>query len=141
MKQAIICVDDEAIILLSLKRELSMHFGSRFIYETALNAIDALELVEEMAAEGIPIVFIISDWLMPVMKGDEFLIKVHEKHPEILSIIISGQANDESIELARCRCNLISYIKKPYRPEILFQAIEKGMSRIETEGYSPSPHP
>ena len=66
-KKAILCVDDEAIILLSVKQELQSHFRERFIYETALSAKEALVIIDELSAEGIVFILVISDWLMPGM--------------------------------------------------------------------------
>ena len=37
-KSAILCVDDEAIILTSLKEQLRRRFGERYLYETAWEA-------------------------------------------------------------------------------------------------------
>jgi len=65
MKPIILCVDDEVVILDSLKGELRAAFGSAYGYETADSAAEALELMEELSAEEIPLVVIVSDWLMP----------------------------------------------------------------------------
>lgn len=46
---AILCVDDEPIILIALKQELKKQFGNEFQYETAINANEALEVVDELA--------------------------------------------------------------------------------------------
>ena len=35
---------------------------------------------------------------MPVIKGDEFLIRVHNKYPHSVKIMLTGQADLESIE-------------------------------------------
>ena len=37
--------------------------------------MEGLELVEELYQEGLEITLVISDWLMPRMKGDEFFPK------------------------------------------------------------------
>ena len=52
-KKAILCVDDEIVILLSLIQELRISFGDRFIYEKALNGDDAMLLIDELAEEGV----------------------------------------------------------------------------------------
>ena len=124
MKQAILCVDDEPLILLALRHELSHHFGARYTYEIADDADDALEVIEELAAEGVEIALIISDWLMPGMKGDEFLDIVSAKHPSIRAIIISGQADEAAIRRIKEKFGLIGFFGKPYDPKLLFRAIE-----------------
>ena len=93
---AILCVDDEKIILLSLIRELRNTFGDEFVYEKATDAYQAYEVIDDLAREGIKLILIISDWLMPGIKGDEFLETVRKRHPDIKAIMITGQA-DESV--------------------------------------------
>ena len=76
LESAIICVDDEVTILESLKEQLKRTFGDRYIYEVAESADEAWEIIEELKADNINIILIVSDWLMPKTKGDEFLIEV-----------------------------------------------------------------
>ncbi len=70
---AILCVDDEALILLAIKEELKNAFGGRFLYETALTADEGIQIIQDLVEDGIRLVLVITDWLMPGMKGDEFL--------------------------------------------------------------------
>jgi CheY-like chemotaxis protein len=120
---AILCVDDEAIILLALKNELRMAFGSRFIYETALSAGQALATLEQLRDEGVRIVLVISDWLMPGIKGDEFLAIVREKYPETKAIMVTGQADEETIDALIKAGNVRSILKKPWRSEELIRVV------------------
>lgn len=71
-KKAILCVDDEKIILDSLKEQIENRMGAGYIYETAENAEEGLEVIEELIEEGAEVLIIVSDWLMPGIKGDEF---------------------------------------------------------------------
>lgn len=75
---AILCVDDEPIILISLVQELKNKLGREFIFETAQDAIEALEVIDDLVSKGTKVVLIVSDWLMPITNGDEFLIQVHK---------------------------------------------------------------
>ncbi len=69
-KSAILCVDDEAIIVMSLIHELKTNLGERFIYESAMNAREAFQPIEDTIQEGNEVILVISDWLMPGIKGD-----------------------------------------------------------------------
>jgi CheY-like chemotaxis protein len=60
-KVAILCVDDEAIILNSLVRQLQTAFDDTYLYETAENADEALEIIEELQSEGTALLVIVSD--------------------------------------------------------------------------------
>jgi Response regulator containing CheY-like receiver domain and AraC-type DNA-binding domain len=131
-KQAIVCVDDEPLILLALKHELSRRFGSRFIYETASDAADALEVIEDLVADGVEIVLIISDWLMPGMRGDEFLRLVHERFPAVGEIVISGQADEVALQRLSSECGLLGYFKKPYDAAKVFKAIDDHFKALDS---------
>lgn len=124
-KQVILCVDDERIILRVLKNELMNSFGTRFLYETAESGEEALEIIDELTVEGMCIILILSDWLMPGIMGDELLTKVNSKYPQIKSIMISGQADQKAIEDARLNCNLTAFISKPWKKDDLLSAIRK----------------
>ncbi len=125
-KPAILCVDDEAIVLESLEIQLQKYFGSKYLYEFAESAEEALEIIEEFVEQQIHVVVIISDWLMPGMKGDEFLVRVHQKIPNVIKIMLTGQADAEAIERAKDEANLYQLFHKPWDTSQLVQSI--GMS-------------
>jgi response regulator RpfG family c-di-GMP phosphodiesterase len=131
MKQmAILCVDDEHIILTSLKLQLKKNFGEQFIYEFAESAEEGMEIIDEFTQDGIKVVLIVSDWLMPGIKGDEFLINVHQQHPEVVKIMLTGQADPEAIERTRTQANLHCCLYKPWMEEELKEAILTGVDCI-----------
>ena len=67
---------------------------------------------------------------MPGMKGDEFLIKVHEKLPKCRKILLTGLAPVEAVENAKQNAKLLAYIEKPWLEEELIASIKKA---IESE--------
>lgn len=130
MKKVILCVDDEKMILNSLKAQLKENLGADFKYETAENADDAMELIDELVDEGASILIIVSDWLMPGIKGDEFLINVHKKHPGIVKVMLTGQADHDAIQRAYKYANLLKCITKPWSEEELIETIKIGIEQI-----------
>ena len=122
-RRAILCVDDEAIILLSLVQELKTAFRDQFIYEKATNAKAAVEIIEDLVEEGMDLILVISDWLMPGVKGDEFLDCVCAKSPKIRAIMITGQADDEAISRVESKECVLSVIRKPWSPKALTNLI------------------
>lgn len=124
-KKAILCVDDEKLILLSLVRELRSSFGDEYIYEKATDAQQAYEVIEELAHEGIKLILIISDWLMPGIKGDEFLETVKAEHPDIKAVMITGQADEEVINRLLGNGCITDVIEKPWDPGRLVEAVRK----------------
>jgi DNA-binding NtrC family response regulator len=125
--QAILCVDDEVIVLDSLKEQLKRRFGNQYLYETAECVDEAWEIIEELNAEGIEILTIISDWLMPGVKGDDFLIQVHQKFPKILTVMLTGQADEQAIHHAKEKANLYCCLYKPWSEEELVQIISSAL--------------
>ncbi|HKI90385.1 MAG TPA: response regulator [Draconibacterium sp.] len=128
-KNAIVCVDDENIILSSLGEQIENIFGSEFIYEYAENAEEGMEVLEELSSEDIKVLVIVSDWLMPGQKGDEFLIEVHKKFPNIVTVMLTGQADETAIENARKNAGLFACIYKPWTAEQLEKVIQEGISQ------------
>jgi CheY-like chemotaxis protein len=126
--KAILCVDDEAIILLSLLQELKRNLGNQYTYERATSAEAALRIIDELDQEGIHVVLIISDWLMPGIKGDEFIEIVKQKHPEIKVIMITGQADKSAIERVSGIASVVAVLKKPWRAEELIHTVRSTCS-------------
>ncbi|HET9571813.1 MAG TPA: hybrid sensor histidine kinase/response regulator [Bacteroidales bacterium] len=127
MKQAIICVDDEDIILEALKDQLGPFFENQFLIETSTTAEEALEIYDELVQHGYEVPVVISDYLMPSMRGDEFLIKIHERNPNILKILLTGHANIEGIANAINNANLYRFIPKPWDRDDLILTVREAI--------------
>ena len=126
-KGIIICVDDEKIILDSLKTELKNSFGDKFIIETAENAMEAIETFKLFRSMNFEIPLIISDYIMPIMKGDEFLAKIHELSPNTLKILLTGQATVEGVTNVINKANLYRLISKPWDSSDLILTVEQAI--------------
>ncbi len=129
-KPVILCVDDERVVLDSLKMQLKSAFGDAYLYEVAEDADDALELIYELNEEGSLIILIVSDWLMPGMKGDEFLIHIHQQFPRIIKILLTGQAEPSAIERTKEQANLLCCLHKPWSEEELVETIKFGLAQL-----------
>lgn len=126
-KKTIIFVDDEKIILQSLKAQIKKHFGNQYTYEFAESGEEAWEIIQELHKEGTQILLIVSDWLMPNMRGDELLIQIHQKFPEIIKVMLTGQADHTAIERTRKEANLHSCLQKPWSEHELIQTLQAGL--------------
>jgi two-component system, sensor histidine kinase and response regulator len=127
MKQAIICVDDEDIILEALKDQLGPFFENQFLIETSTTAEEALEIYDELVGADYEVPVVISDYLMPGMRGDEFLIKIHERNSNVLKILLTGHANIEGIANAINNANLYRYIPKPWDRDDLILTVREAI--------------
>ncbi|GFE69465.1 diguanylate cyclase domain-containing protein [Chroococcus sp. FPU101] len=118
-KPVIICIDDEATVINSLKIELKKAIGEECIIETAEGGTDAIELVNELLAEGSEVAVVLSDYIMPDLKGDEVLKKIHSMSPNTLTIMLTGQADLEAVGRAIKYAKLYRYLPKPWQIEDL----------------------
>ncbi|WP_372774401.1 response regulator [Mangrovibacterium sp.] len=123
-KNVILCVDDEKIILDSIKAQLKEYYGNSFLYETAESAAEALEIIDEIMVDKDIKLVIITDWFMPVIKGDEFLYLVHQKYPLTLNIMLTGHADPESVKRSKKEGNLFRCIRKPWIESELISTID-----------------
>jgi len=122
-KGVLLCVDDEVIVLTALKDQLRRAFGSDFVIDVAESAEEALELLEELSEQGHKVLVIVSDWLMPGMKGDEFLIQAHQRFPTVIKIMLSGQAEQAAVDRARREAGLHEFLAKPWNAAELVDSI------------------
>jgi CheY-like chemotaxis protein len=129
-KPVILCVDDERVVLQSLKTQLKQAFKDDYLYEVAEDADEALEVISEFNQEEIDIILIVSDWLMPGMKGDELLIRIHEQFPNIIKIMLTGQADKLAVERAIKQANLHCCLHKPWSEEELIETIKSALTKL-----------
>jgi CheY-like chemotaxis protein len=126
-KGVLLCVDDEIIVLTALKDQLRRAFGNEFVIDIAESAEEALELLDELSAAGHKLLVIVSDWLMPGMKGDEFLIEAHKRFPSVVKIMLSGQAETAAVDRARKEAALHDFLAKPWNAAELVESINLGL--------------
>jgi CheY-like chemotaxis protein len=128
--KAILCVDDEIIILETLVEQLEKKLGSEYIYEAAETAEEGFEIIKELVDDNVDVLIIVSDWLMPGMKGDEFLTKIHQQFPEIVTVMLTGQADEQAILHAKSSANLHACLFKPWSEEELMRIILSGLEKL-----------
>jgi CheY-like chemotaxis protein len=129
-KSAIIFVDDELLVLQSLKAQSRKWFGDQYLYECAQSADEAWEVIDDLALDGVDILIIVSDWLMPGIRGDEFLIAVHRKYPRVVTMMLTGHADRQAIDRAREEANLFTCVSKPWTEEELMTHIKNGLENL-----------
>ena len=118
-KPVIICVDDEPSVLDSLKIELKKALGNECLIETSEGGQEALELLAELREEEYEVALVLCDYIMPDIKGDALLKKMHEMVPNTLKIMLTGQADLQAVSNAIKYARLYRYIPKPWEAEDL----------------------
>lgn len=113
-KIAILSVDDEKIILDSLRIQFEKNFKNKYLFEYAESAEEALEVIDELIYKDIDILLVISDYQMPGLKGDEFAVTLKQKLPNINILMLTGQITEKlSTELLSKKI-VLKVISKPW---------------------------
>ena len=127
-KFAILCVDDEQTMLNTLKKFLKQTFSDEYLIEVIDNGQEALDLIDELWQEGYEIPIVIADYIMPQMKGDEFLRRVHAILPKTRKIMLTGQATIDGVGYAINYANLYRYITKPLEVEDFYLTMKEALN-------------
>ena len=117
-KATIVIVDDEQSIL----KELKILLGRMYQVHIFVNPEEAEVFVDNNEVD-----LVISDEMMPEMRGSVLLAKIHRKHPDICNIVLSGQAEKDDIVRAVNEGHLFSFLYKPAERQQLLNVIEKGL--------------
>lgn len=126
-REYILCVDDEAIILESLKREMLDEFGKDYDIETARGGAEALALASELSAQGVEPAALITDQRMPGMDGSELMARVKALYPEVRCIMLTGYTDTDALRHAINAEALFRFISKPWAPFDLELAVRRAL--------------
>lgn len=128
----VLCVDDEDTILKSLEMDLNDP-EANYQVELASNGLEAMELLGELFEEGHELAVVISDHIMPEMKGDELLIKMHQDYPSAVKILLTGQSQIDGVTNAINHANLYRYITKPWQKEDLKLTLNAALQKHHSD--------
>jgi DNA-binding NtrC family response regulator len=121
-KPTVVIVDDEEMVLTSLKSFLSLE--TEYRVEVFVSAREALAFIEQNEID-----LVISDYLMPEMDGMSFLGKVRALQPEVPRIILTGYADKENAIKAINEVGLFQYIEKPWDNDDLLIILRNGLDK------------
>ncbi|UXI00279.1 response regulator [Photobacterium sp. TY1-4] len=123
-KLNIICVDDQREVLSAVLKDLAP-LNDYFQVEDCESADEALELMDELDAEGEHIAVVISDHVMPGMTGVELLSRVSQdqRFTQTKKVLLTGQATHQDTIEAINRARIESYFEKPWTAEALLTTV------------------
>jgi len=119
MKDKVLLVDDDEMLLAGLKRQLRNHFR----IETAINGEEALRMVEENG----PYAVVVSDYMMPGMNGIELLRHVKITSPDTIRMMLTGSADMSTAIKAVNEGSIYKFHPKPCPAQTLGSAIQSGI--------------
>lgn len=126
-KGVIVCVDDERVVLNGLQSQLNRDFGSTHSIELAESGEEALLLIKELLNDGNEILIVISDQLMPGLKGHELLKDIHHITPSTYTVLLTGQSDLDAVTDAVNHANLYRYISKPWEGKDLIMTVKEAI--------------
>lgn len=132
-KPIILCIDDEKVVLQSLKSQLKDLVGFDYSLELAETGKTAIEIAEELLEEGCEIPLAVVDYLMPGVRGDQVLIEIHNRSPSTLCIMLTGQADLSAVANAINHEALFRFMAKPWNKEDLFKTMAEALHRYDLE--------
>ena len=123
MEYKILLVDDEQNILDGFKRQLR----NTFKVETAISGAEGLERL----AKADPFAVVVSDMLMPVMNGIEFLKQVRKCAPDTVRLMLTGLADQSIAVNAVNESNIFRFLTKPCPTENLAKALDDALTQYK----------
>jgi HD-like signal output (HDOD) protein len=120
MKQRVMFVDDEPRVLEGLRRML-WALRHEWEMEFVTSGREALELLDRLRFD-----VVVTDMRMPGMTGAELLTLVRDRHPEVVRLILSGQASEEAA--AKSVGPAHQFLAKPCDAETLRNVIRRACS-------------
>jgi len=115
MTEKILFVDDEPNVLQSIQRQLH----KRFPLQIAEGGEDALRILRE---EG-PFAVIVSDMRMPQMAGVELLAQTKDLYPDMVRLMLTGNADQETAMEAVNTGQIFRFLTKPCPPAVFITSL------------------
>ncbi len=110
--------DDSSTVRNLITHIIKSQFGAETIH-TAKNGQEAFDIFQQEHID-----FVISDWDMPVMNGDEFLYKVrNESENRDVPFLMVTSHDEKDFLVTAIQSGVSQYIVKPFTPEEMEQKI------------------
>ncbi|MFZ6801662.1 response regulator [Undibacterium sp. Di24W] len=129
----ILCVDDDTTVLVALRTLLTHAMGNDLLIEIAESGAEALELLEDLEQQGQHLSIVISDFIMPGMRGDELLIQLHHRSPKTITIMLTGQSDFDSVKKVINQANLYRFLEKPFNHDDIILTVKSAFLAYEHE--------
>ena len=121
-KHTLLVVDDESDVCDSVHDLLRREFN-------VLKAKNADEGMKLMRANEVHI--IMTDQRMPKVTGVELLKSIRAGHPQAIRMLFTGYADMDSVIAAINQGHIFKFLKKPWQPEDLEQAVREAAAEYE----------
>lgn len=124
-QQTVLFVDDEANILHAFER---LCRKEAFTIRVANGAEEALQQLGQFSID-----LIVSDLRMPGMDGSDLLAEVSRKYPDVVRVLVSGNADLPAVIKAVNEGQLSYYLPKPWKDDDVRIALRKLLEKKALE--------
>lgn len=129
MKPSVLFVDDDPDVLDGLSHLLRGKPVQAYFARSAQQGWCIVQTQE--------IDVIVSDERMPRITGNELLTRISKTHPQIVRILLTGQADWLSVLRAINESEVFRFLVKPIRPEELLEQLQQAIAfsqRVKQRG-------
>lgn len=119
--EKILFVDDDPNLLSAVKRSLRKQFD----IETALGSEEGLKALDRAGDFAL----VVADMKMPGMNGIELLQHYQKQAPDLIRIMLTGNADQATAMQAVNEGRVFQFLTKPCSPEMLTHALNAGLEQ------------
>lgn len=117
----VLLVDDEPLNL----RVLRGFLEDRWKVHEAASGAEALEIASRVHVD-----VVIADQRMPGMTGVQLLEELRARGADLVGIVLTAYSDMQSLELAINRAGAFRFLRKPWEPQDILQAIEQASAHV-----------
>ena len=132
-RKVILCVDDNREVLESLRRQLRGGLDGAARVELANSAERALDRMEVLVDANRAGVVVVSDWLMPGLRGDEFVARLRARFGEIPVVVLSGHITLEASDTLEQMPQVLKILPKPWNGDDLLEVVHAGLLQTRSD--------
>ena len=127
MEGPVLIVDDDANLLLSLRRQ----FVGKFNLATAQGGPEAIELVRTAQDRNASFAVVVCDMRMPEMDGLQTLAHIHEISPQTILLMLTGNSDQQTTINAINSGHIFRFYNKPCPIPILESGISEAITKFK----------
>jgi thioredoxin reductase (NADPH) len=135
----ILAVDDDAMVLSAVVRDLRAEFGGSYRIQRATSGAAALEILRRLRLRGESVALLVVDQRMPEMTGLELLREAITIVPDARRVLLTAYADTEVAIRAINEVRLDHYLLKPWSPpeEHLYPVLRELLEEWRAEVRAP----
>ena len=131
-RKIVFCVDDNVDVLNALRRQLRRGLAGKARIEVASGASMALDRMEMLSSQERVAIVIVSDWLMPNMRGDEFIAEVERRFGQLPVLVLSGHITPEAEASMKDKPQVLEVMPKPWPDDLLLKHVHEALESLDT---------